>query len=214
MTNALHTSALIAALALAGCAAAPSSNPQSAPASPDARAVAPGAAPATPATVAPSPPATAPAAAATPTPGAVAPRSPPMSEQSPAARGLADMPEGLGDLDAMTFACVKAGLNAAAREAGKAPAQGRYQFSYFRIVDASHQAMYEVHFKSNYHGEPDLKYCVALYCQQGIDPRTAKTSISLVGDKAAPRASRAAAMGHAADCSELSSRSGKGHAKR
>jgi hypothetical protein len=137
-----------------------------------------------------------------------------MSEQSPVPRSLARTPDGLGDLDAMTFACVKAGLNAAAREAAQAPAQGRYQFSYFRIVDASHQAMYEVHFKSNYHGEPDLKYCVALYCQQGIDPRTAKTSISLVDDKAAPRASRAAAMGHAADCGPISSRAAKGHSKR
>ena len=104
--------------------------------------------------------------------------------------------DGLGDLDAMTFSCPKAGLNAAAREAAKVPAQGTYQFAYFRIINDSHHATYEVHFKSNYEGEADLKYCVALYCQQGWDPTTTKTSVTLMGT--APRHSGGAA--HAADC--------------
>ena len=53
----------------------------------------------------------------------------------------------------MTFSCPKAGLNAAAREAAKVPSQGTYQFAYFRIINDSHHASYEVHFKSNYQGE-------------------------------------------------------------
>ena len=61
------------------------------------------------------------------------------------------------DLDAMTFDCPKAGLNAAAREAAKVPSQGTYQFSYFRIVNDAHHATYEVHFRSNYVGEPELQ---------------------------------------------------------
>ena len=79
--------------------------------------------------------------------------------------------DGLSDLDAMTFGCPKAGLNAAAREAAKVPSQGTYQFAYFKIISDSHHASYEVHFKSNYQGEADLKYCVAIYCQQGWDPK-------------------------------------------
>jgi hypothetical protein len=85
---------------------------------------------------------------------------------------------GLRDLDAMTFACSKAALNAAAREAAKAPAQGTYQFAYFKIIAGTHHASYEVHFTSNYAGEPELKYCVMLYCQQGWDPGAAKISIT------------------------------------
>lgn len=88
----------------------------------------------------------------------------------------------LTDLNAMTFSCPKAGLNAAAREAAKVPSQGTYQFSYFRIVNDAHHASYEIHFKSNYEGEADLKYCVAVYCQQGWDPRT-KTSVTLMGSE-------------------------------
>ena len=76
----------------------------------------------------------------------------------------------LDDLDAMTFDCPKAGLNAAAREAAKVPSQGTYQFSYFKIISDAHHATYEVHFKSNYVGEPELQYCVSIYCQQGWDP--------------------------------------------
>ena len=73
-----------------------------------------------------------------------------------------------------------AALNAAARQAAKAPSQGTYQFSYFKIVNDSHHAAYEVHFKSNYEGEPDLKYCVELYCQQGWDPNTTKTTVTMM----------------------------------
>jgi hypothetical protein len=91
--------------------------------------------------------------------------------------------DGLSDLDAMTFGCPKAALNAAAREATKVPAQGTYQFAYFKILNDSHHAAYEVHFKSNYAGEADLKYCVAMYCQQGWDPKTTKASVTLMGSE-------------------------------
>jgi hypothetical protein len=103
---------------------------------------------------------------------------------------------GLSDLDAMTFGCPKAGLNAAAREAAKVPSQGTYQFAYFKIVSDSHHASYEVHFKSNYVGEPDLKYCVSVYCQQGWDPKTTRTSVALMGDARKPGKDGA----HAVDC--------------
>lgn len=99
----------------------------------------------------------------------------------------------LSDLDAMTFSCPKAGLNAAAREAAKVRTQGTYQFSFFRIVNDSHHASYEVHFKSNYPGEADLKYCVNVYCQQGWDPST-KASVTLMSDKAKPMRGAAHAM--------------------
>lgn len=85
--------------------------------------------------------------------------------------------ERLSDLDTMTFRCPRAALNAAAREAAKAPSKGTYQFAYFNIVSDSHHAMYDVRFKSNYAGEADLKYCVSVYCQQGWDPAT-KTSVA------------------------------------
>ena len=94
---------------------------------------------------------------------------------------------GLSDLDAMTFGCAKAGLNAAAREAARAPSQGSYQFAYFKILNDSHHAAYEVHFKSNYAGEADLKYCVSIYCQQGWDPKTTQTTVTMIG-KERPRA--------------------------
>ena len=102
----------------------------------------------------------------------------------------------LDDLDAMTFGCPKAGLNAAAREAAKVRAQGTYQFSYFKIISDSHHASYEVHFKSNYAGEPELKYCVLVYCQQGWDPKTAKTTVTPI--TAAPQ--RGASGAHASMC--------------
>ena len=91
----------------------------------------------------------------------------------------------LKDLDEMTFRCPKAGLNAAAREAEKVPSQGTYQFSYFKILNDSHHASYEVHFKSNYAGEPDLKYCVLVYCQQGWDPKTTKSSVTKMANEPA-----------------------------
>jgi len=104
--------------------------------------------------------------------------------------------EGLSALNAMTFECPKAGLNAAAREAAKARSQGTYQFSYFSIVNDSHHALYEIHFKSNYRGEPELKYCVALYCQQGWDPKKAQPSVKLMTDDR----ERAEAAAHRAGC--------------
>src|SRR5262245_5304401 len=103
---------------------------------------------------------------------------------------------GLGDLEALTFSCPKAALNAAARKAAEAPSQGTYQFSYFAIVNDSHHAMYEVHFTSNYAGEPDLKYCVTMYCQQGWDPKTAKTEVTLMSNTRKP----AAGATHAGAC--------------
>jgi hypothetical protein len=121
-------------------------------------------------------------------------------EQSGAAAGAAPAGYGLSDLDAMTFSCPKAGLNAAAREAAREAARvrsrGTYQFAYFRIIDDSHYATYEIHFKSNYVREPDLKYCVSLYCQQGWDPETAQVSVDLIGDERRPVGGAA----HGADC--------------
>jgi hypothetical protein len=92
---------------------------------------------------------------------------------------------GLSELNAMTFSCPKAGLNAAARQAAKVPSQGTYQFSYFKIISDTHHAAYEVHFKSNYDGEGDLRYCVEMYCQQGFDPKTTKTTVTLMSTQRA-----------------------------
>ena len=105
------------------------------------------------------------------------------------------LPAGLSDLEKTTFACPKAALNAAAREVATYTSQGTYQFSYFAIVSDSHHAAYEVHFTSNYSVEPVLKFCVAIYCQQGFDPATSKTSVTLMGTKAAT--THAAGAGHA-----------------
>jgi hypothetical protein len=102
-------------------------------------------------------------------------------EPSAPAAGTAPAADDLGDLGAMTFACAKAGLNAAAREAAKASTQGSYQFAFFKIINDTHHSSYEVDFKSNYAGEPDLKYCVAVYCQQGWDPKATTPSVSLIG---------------------------------
>ena len=114
--------------------------------------------------------------------------------QSPAAAGPAAA-SGLSDLEALTFGCPKAALNAAARRASEVPSQGTYQFSYFNIVSNTHHAAFEVHFRSNYADEPELKYCVEMYCQQGWDPKTAKTTITLM----TPAGRRGAA--HANSCS-------------
>jgi len=110
-------------------------------------------------------------------------------------------PVGLGDLNAMTFSCAKAGLNAAAREAAKAPSQGTYQFSFFRIVSDTHHSTYEVHFKSNYEGEKELKYCVAIYCQQGWDPKDTQPMVTLMRDDRRSARTQAARAAEAADCS-------------
>ena len=125
----------------------------------------------------------------------------PVPQERPApAAGTAPAGDGLSDLDAMTFGCPKAALNAAAREAAKVPSQGTYQFSFFKIVSDSHHAAYEVHFKSNYEGEAELKYCVAVYCQQGWDPKTTKTTVRSMGGERERQAKAGAA--HGADCSD------------
>jgi hypothetical protein len=126
------------------------------------------------------------------TPGA-APQQPATDTEVPATFGL-------GDLEKLTFACPRAGLNAAAREAARYPSQGAYKFSYFNIISDSHHAAYEVHFKSNVVAEPVLKYCVMLYCQQGFDPAATKATVMLMGAKGA---AHAVGAGHAADaCSQ------------
>jgi hypothetical protein len=105
------------------------------------------------------------------------------------------VPDGLADLNAVTFSCPKAALNAAARQAVKAPSQGTYQFAYFKIINNAHHAAYEVHFKSNYEGEPDLRYCVEMYCQQGFDPATTKTTLTLMSTQRAGVKTHGAACG-------------------
>ena len=112
------------------------------------------------------------------------------------AADTAQATSGLSDLEAITFGCPKAALNAAARRAAKVPSQGTYQFSYFNIASDTHHAMYEVGFKSNYEGEAELRYCVEIYCQQGWDPKTAKTAIRLMPN--APQ--RAGSAAHASAC--------------
>ena len=107
------------------------------------------------------------------------------SPQEAAPAQASTPPVGLSDLNAMTFSCPKEGLNAAARQAAKAPSQGTYQFSYFKIVSDTHHAAYEVYFKSNYEGEPELRYCVEMYCQQGFDPKTTKTTVTLMSTQVA-----------------------------
>lgn len=101
----------------------------------------------------------------------------PAVDQAPAS-----IENNLSDLDAMTFTCSKAALNFAAQEAKKAPTQGSYQFSFFRIVSSAHHAQFEVHFSSNVYDEPELKYCVSIYCQQGLDPKTSKVNVKLISD--------------------------------
>ena len=127
---------------------------------------------------------------------AVTPAAPASAEQPAPVAEAPAADSGLNDLAAMTFGCPKAALNAAAREAAKVRSQGAYQFALFRIVSDSHHASYEVHFKSNYAKEKELKYCVAIYCQQGWDPTTTKTSVTLMSNsRQAP-----AAADHAAHC--------------
>jgi hypothetical protein len=101
-----------------------------------------------------------------------------------ATESVAPPTRALDDLDAMTFDCPKAGLNAAAREAAKVPTQGTYQFSYFKIISDAHHATYEVHFKSNYVGEQELRYCVSIYCQQGWDPSKTMVGVMLMSNAA------------------------------
>ena len=124
--------------------------------------------------------------------------APPSQQQSTPVTQTPPADNGLNDLSAMTFGCPKAALNAAAREAAKVRSQGAYQFAFFRIISDSHHASYEVHFRSNYQGEKDLKYCVAIYCQQGWDPGTTKTSVTLIGDPHQPEGAEA----HGAACAD------------
>ena len=120
-------------------------------------------------------------------------------QQQPApVPAAAPVGSGLSDLEALTRSCTIAALNAAARRAAKAPTHGKYQFSYFNLVSDSHHAQYEVHFTSNYEGESDLKYCVEIYCQQGWDPKTANTSLTMM--PSTPR--RAAADPHRTGCGQ------------
>lgn len=137
-----------------------------------------------------------------------APTSPEAPAPAPQAQTQAT-DDALNDLSGMTFSCPRAALNAAAREAAKVRTQGAYQFAFFRIVSDSHHATYEVHFKSNYAGEKMLKYCVAIYCQQGWDPATTKASIELMGDARQPYAT----SGHATHCAAPPA-AGKGSSKR
>jgi hypothetical protein len=128
----------------------------------------------------------------------------PASHAKPAAiETAAPASHRLDDLDAMTFDCPRAGLNAAAREAANVPSQGTYQFSYFKIINDAHHASYEVHFKSNYVGEPELRYCVAMYCQQGWNPNTTRTEVRLMSDeRSGAAAGRQAACGAHADAAK------------
>ena len=127
---------------------------------------------------------------------AAAQAAPVPQPQSAPPEGTASAGDGLSDLNAVTFSCVRAGLNAAGREAAKTPSQGTYQFSYFKIIKDTHHSFYEVHFKSNYSGEPDLKYCVAIYCQQGWDPKTMQTSVRPMSTKR----QRVQVAAHGGDC--------------
>jgi hypothetical protein len=120
----------------------------------------------------------------------------PLAESPPADNGL-------NELAAMTFACPKAALDAAASAAAKVPTEGAYQFAYFGTVSDSHNAMYEVHFKSNYQSEPLLKYCVAIYCQQGWDPKTTQPVVMLLNDTRTAPGANGAAMAKGAKAAEL-----------
>ena len=130
-------------------------------------------------------------------------------EQPAAAPATAPVSRGLSDLEALTRSCSMAALNAAARRAAEAPSQGKYQFSYFNLVSDSHHAQYEVQFISNYEGEPALKYCVEIYCQQGWDPKTAKATITEVSS--VPQ--RKGAPPHPAGCGQVHTPA-KGRTKR
>lgn len=166
-------------------------------------------------TVAPSAPAPAAASAAPAAPAqAMAPTQPAVLAQAPAATDAAPAVGGLNELETMTLGCPKAGLNAAAREAAQVQAQGRYQFSYFRIISDSHHALYEVHFTSNDHEDPELEYCVSMYCQQGWDPKNTQISVTPMS-AATPSPKTAAAAAHSgAHCGIEAARPDKPKSKK
>ena len=129
------------------------------------------------------------------------PVTPAQGQISPGA-DITPATDGLAELYAMTLPCPSAALNAAAREAAKiqAHSQGAYQFVYFKSISDSDR--YEVHFTSNDPKEPDLNYCVSVYCQQGWDPNST-TSVSLMKDGSQPAgASAMGAAHHMADCGD------------
>jgi len=123
----------------------------------------------------------------------------PAQEQLSPVASIKPVSIGLSDLEAMTFSCPQAGLNAAARAAAKVPSQGHYQFAYFKIINDTHHSIYQVHFKSNYQTEADLEYCVSIYCQQGHDPTP---SVSLISKEPHPTAANKASAAHSADCGD------------
>ena len=123
-----------------------------------------------------------------------------IAQEKPAdGTAAAPVASGLSDLETLTRSCSTAALNAAARRAASVPTQGKYQFTYFSLISDSHHALYEVHFRSNYQGESELKYCVEMYCQQGWDPKTAKATITVLSNS--PQ--RDAAKSHAGGCGQM-----------
>ena len=108
-----------------------------------------------------------------------------IESSEPAAEALSGS-EHLSDFRAAISRCTEVGLDAAAREVAKVPSAGRYRFTNFRTVDDSHHSLYEVDFKSSYVGEPILRYCVSVYCQQGWDTKTENASVTLVRNKPQP----------------------------
>ena len=113
---------------------------------------------------------------------AAAPAAPDGTPVQPSAAEPAARDNGLDDFAALTFGCPKAALNAAAREAAKVKSEGSYQFTHFDFISDTHQAVYEIHFASNYPDEPVLRYCVAIYCQNGWDPKATAPSVTLMTD--------------------------------
>jgi hypothetical protein len=113
-------------------------------------------------------------------PVAAQPVLPVPAPTQPSAAAAAAKDNGLDDFAALTFGCPKAALNAAAREAAKVRSEGTYQFTHFDLVSDTHQGVYEIHFASNYPEEPVLRYCVAIYCQNGWDPKTTEPSVTLM----------------------------------
>ena len=76
------------------------------------------------------------------------------------------------------------------------PSQGTYQFSYFKIINDAHHAAYEVHFKSNYEGEAELKYCVC----DVLPARMGSEDDEDVGHADGKERQRAGATPHVAGC--------------